>query len=332
MSGQLPLFEVFEAHVPAKPTCTDDFAAGTRILPKRAALRRRHIEPQPPWSHLWLLFDIDRDASWCAADEAGLPAPSILAVNPRNGHGHALYGLTVPLRMDTFHGRAAPVRYAETIERAMTAKLRADLAYSGFMCKNPLHRHWTVLQHDHLFTLRELHGWIGDLRPYRSRPARRRTGIGRNVATFDAARAWAYRAIREYWELPGADVSSFEAACIGAAERYDAEHNRPALGRSECRWIGRSVSKWTWRRFTPAEFSRVQAARGRGGKAVQAKRAERNRRIRDLAALGFTQRQIAAAVGCHYATVSRALREGLVSKPYQARGLREGLCCKAISG
>ena len=309
MSKQLLLFE---ANLPAKPSCTDEFACGVRIMPKRAALRRRYIEAQPPWEHLWLLFDVDRDGSWRAADEAGLPEPSILAVNRRNGHGHLLYGLTVPLRMDTYGGRAAPVRYAESIERAMTAKLRADAAYGGFYVKNPLHRHWAVVTSDHLFTLPELHGWIGDLRPYRTRRKRPRQGIGRNVATFDAVRAWAYRAIREYWGLPGADGASFEAACIGAAEQYDAEHNGPALGRSECRWIGRSVSRWTWRRFTPAEFSRVQAARGRGGEAVQAKRAERNRRIRELAILGFTQRQIAAAVGCHYLSVS-ALMDGVVS-------------------
>ena len=40
----------------------------------------------------------------------------------------------------------------------MTAKLRADVSYSGFICKNPLHRHWIVLPSDHLFTLPELHG------------------------------------------------------------------------------------------------------------------------------------------------------------------------------
>ena len=155
MSRQL---ELFERTLPAKPYATDDFAYGLRVLPRRAAIRHRYIEPQPSWLHYLLLFDIDRDASWYAADEAGLPSPSITVVNRRNGHGHLLYGLQVPLRMDTWGGRKAPVRYAETIERAMTAKLRADVSYSGFICKNPLHRHWIVLPSDHLFTLPELHG------------------------------------------------------------------------------------------------------------------------------------------------------------------------------
>ena len=83
-----------------------------------------------PWEHLWLLFDVDRDCAWSAADEAGLPAPTITAINRQNGHGHLLYGLQVPLRMDTWGGRKAPVRYAETIEHAMTAKLRADVSYT----------------------------------------------------------------------------------------------------------------------------------------------------------------------------------------------------------
>ena len=242
----------------------------------------------------------------------------------RNGHGHLLYGLRMPLRMALFGGREAPVRFAETIERAMTAKLRADTAYSGFMCKNPLHKHWTVLQSDHLFTLPELHGWLGDLRPYRRKPSGPRTGIGRNIETFDAVRAWAYRAIREYWELPGGSLESFVGACIGAAERYTAEHhdnhedgaNRGPLQCSECRWIGRSIGRWTWRHFTPAEFSRVQSERGKGGKAKRAEREERNQRIRELAALGFTQTQIGAAVGVHRNTVGNVMAE----------------CTKAVSG
>ena len=274
--------ELFEAHLPLRPRCTDDFAYGTRVLPKAAALRRRHIEPQPPWVHLWLPFDYDHDASWCAADEAGLPAPSILAVNPKNGHGHLLYGLRVPLRMDTFGGRKAPVRYAETIQRAMTAKLGADTAYSGFMVKNPLHRSWTVLESDHLFTLGELAGWIGDLAPYRPKPREPRTGIGRNIETFDHVRYWATRGAGGSGPLvlehkrDGGSLDTWRMACIGCAERFTGEHhynyqhgaNVGPLQRSECRWIGSSVAQWTWRKFTEAGLREWHAARGKaGGKA-----------------------------------------------------------------
>ena len=272
--------QLFETHLPERPYCADSFERGLRILPRRAAMRRRYIEPQPPWEHLWLLFDVDRDASWAAADEAGLPAPSITAINRQNGHGHLLYGLQVPLKMDTFGGRKAPVYYAETVERAMTAKLRADVTYSGLTCKNPLHRHWTVLQSGHLFTLRELHGWIADLRPYRRTRSEPRTGIGRNVETFDHVRIWATRGAAGSGPLvlehkaDGGSLETWRMACTGAAERFTAEchpsyhegANHGPLQRSECRWIGSSVARWTWEKFTAAGLREWHAAGGREGK------------------------------------------------------------------
>ena len=92
--GDLPVqLEMFEQHVPDRPYCTDDFACGLRILPKPAAVRRRYVQPQPPWVRLWMVFDYDHDCSWDAADKAGLPAPTITVVNRDNGHGHLLYGI-----------------------------------------------------------------------------------------------------------------------------------------------------------------------------------------------------------------------------------------------
>ena len=57
--------------------------------------------------------------------------------------------------------RRGPANYLADVERAMTAKLRADQLYSGFTCKNPLHKHWVTLTHDHPYSLGELHGWLG---------------------------------------------------------------------------------------------------------------------------------------------------------------------------
>ena len=306
--------QLFEANLPAKPYCADEFAQGLRILPRRAAIRRRYIEPQPPWSHLWLLFDVDRDASWYAARDAGLPTASITAINPRNGHGHLMYGLQVPLRMDTWGGRKAPVQYAETIERAMTAKLRADRAYTGFTVKNPLNKHWTVLESNHLFTLPELHRWVGDLRPYRRRPQERRIGLGRNCETFDAVRQWAYRAVVQH-KADGGSLDTWCMACTGAAEQFTGENHHPELQRSECRWIGSSIGKWTWSKFTAASFAAVQGARGKAsGTARREAAAERNRRILALSESGATWGAIAEALGVSRSTVARVLRGVGVSR------------------
>ena len=53
--------ELFEQSLPEFPYCCDDFRKGPRItplpgiLPRLAAIRRRHIQPQPPWERRWLL-------------------------------------------------------------------------------------------------------------------------------------------------------------------------------------------------------------------------------------------------------------------------------------
>ena len=73
-----------------------------------------------------LRVDYDHDCSWYVADEAGLPAPTITVVNRDNGHGHLLYGIDTPVRMERWGGRRAPANCLADVERAMTVRLDAD--------------------------------------------------------------------------------------------------------------------------------------------------------------------------------------------------------------
>ena len=126
------------------------------MLPKAKAKARRYryIQPQPPWVCVWLNFDYDRDDAWCAADEVGLPAPTLTVISPGNGRGHLAYGLAVPVLLGPAD-KEAPKRYLAAIERAMAVRLGADLSYRGLTCKNPFHPYWETLSSDHLFTLSE---------------------------------------------------------------------------------------------------------------------------------------------------------------------------------
>ena len=54
-----------------------------------------------------MVLDVDRDASWYAADEDGLPAPTFIAINRQNGHGHLAYGIATPVRPEHWNGRRA---------------------------------------------------------------------------------------------------------------------------------------------------------------------------------------------------------------------------------
>ena len=194
-NGDLPVqLELFERSLPDRPYCTDDFAYGLKVLPRSMAKQRRYIQPQPPWLRLWLVFDYDHDCAWCAADEAGLPAPTITVVNRQNGHGHLLYGIDTPVRMENWGGRRAPARYLADVERAMTAQLGADPSYSGFTCKNPLHRRWVTLYHDHPYSLGELRGWLGDRDEAPPARARHRPGPQRGDVRLAAAMGLSERA------------------------------------------------------------------------------------------------------------------------------------------
>ena len=112
------------------------------MLPRAEARRYRHIQPQPPWVRVWLIFDYDRDGAWCAADEAGLPAPTLTVINPENGH--LAFGLAVPVLLGP-RNKHRPKHYLAAVERAMAVRLGADLSYGGFTCKNPLHPYWETL-------------------------------------------------------------------------------------------------------------------------------------------------------------------------------------------
>ena len=103
------------------------------------------------------------------------------------------------------------------------------------------------------------------------------------------------------------------------AEAFTVARHMPALDRSECRSIGRSVGRWTWERVTDEWFSTRQAARGRAsGASRRAAAAERNLRIQALADSGMTWAEIRAMTGVSRSTVARALGA--------AQGLGKGGC------
>ncbi|MCO5014613.1 primase alpha helix C-terminal domain-containing protein, partial [Escherichia coli] len=85
-------------------------------------------------------------------------------------------------------------------------------------------------------------------------------GMGRNCHLFEMTRKWAYRAIRQGWPA----FSQWLDAVIQRVEMYNASLPVP-LSPAECRAIGKSIAKYTYRKFSPEGFSAVQAARGRKG-------------------------------------------------------------------
>lgn len=126
------------------------------------------------------------------------------------------------------------------------------------------------------YALRELASALADLGalPSPGDPRPRASGVGRNVDIFDRTRAWSYRAIKRYWSGNFSEWSEVVHA-KAAILNFDLEREgREPLPDREILHLSRSISKWTWSRFTPEAFSEIQAHRSarRWGKELALKR------------------------------------------------------------
>lgn len=250
--------DVFVNRLPHRPYCSDDLNSGVIIRPSTKALDFLHIQPNAPLQITWLVFDLDYVGAAFGWEKLNLAPPSIVAINPANGHAHLFYGLLAPVTVSD-GGRQAPIRYAAALQAAYAAAMSADLGYAGLIAKNPLHGGWRVIWGNHLYDLNELAEWVTVPKQL---PTRDPVGLGRNCMLFDEIRAWAYRWVRQY-KLNDASPSIWQSALIGQAELMNTFE--VPLAYTEVKAIARSVAKWTWRQFSPQRFSAIQSARGRMG-------------------------------------------------------------------
>ena len=251
--------QYFDENLPHRPYHTDDLAFGLRISGKGRALLARYIQQNQPHAQFWLVFDVDREGAAIDWSDRNAPAPNITVKNPVNGHAHLLYALNIAVRTAPDSSVKA-LKYAAAIERSLCEKLCADVNYSGLICKNPFHLEWQVMEwREEAYTLDELADYL-DLSASARRSIDKHYGMGRNCHLFEMTRKWAYRAIRQGWP----EFSQWLDAEIQRVEMYNASLPVP-LSPAECRAIGKSIAKYTYRKFSPEGFSAVQAARGRKG-------------------------------------------------------------------
>lgn len=278
--------DLFRERLPVKPYHTDDLRAGLQVRSAERAALARYIQPNGPTHRWWLVYDIDRPGAALDWSERGAPPPSITAMNPANGHAHLIYGLETSVRTAP-DAKSAPLRYAAALDCALQRVLDADPAYSGLICKNPLHPHWKVTSWEpRLYTLADLDSWV-DLQPAQDR--RRRLpdyGLGRNCNLFEQLRQWAYKAIRQGWP----DFGQWLAACTDRALMYNAGFAVP-LDHKEVAHTASSVARYTFKNFSPAGFSAWQAAQGRKGgiRSGEVRRAGSEAEAQPWVALGISR-------------------------------------------
>ena len=251
---------------PRKPYCSDDKTASS-IRTLQHALKRPYIQANPPHMRIWSIYDVDRPGAALAWDDANLPPPAWAAVDRQSTRGHLVWGLSVPVLVDSPDMRQRPMRFLCALEEGFRVRLQADQGYSGLMTKNPGHELWRVLRGPRLaYELGELAEWI-DLPKFLPKRKPEEIGLGRNVNLFESLRQYAYKHIRHY----KGDVRNFvlwQAHLNAKALERNGDLLTPLAG-NEVWHIAKSVSKWTWNRFdleaSDARFSKLQAFRGSKG-------------------------------------------------------------------
>ena len=205
-----------------------------------------------------MTFDVDRDDAYCAADDAGLKAPNIISINPRNGHGHVSYLLATPVHRYAA-SRRKPLEFYAGVERGYRRRLGADRGYSGLIAKNPLHLDWrTDWQALKPYTLEDLDCEL-DFKDKAPEPiVEREIGAGRNITVFDSLRRLAYHEVRAF--KPTDNFDGFYRRVLDLATGLNIQFYEPLRG-GEVRAIAKSVAKWTWRHFSVEGFSGIQRAR-----------------------------------------------------------------------
>jgi hypothetical protein len=232
--------------LPKKPRCsTDPKAHGSWIRSRSGALCHQYIQLDPPGVRLWMAFDVDRPAGALAWQPEGLPQPAWSCTTRDNGHGHIVYGLSVPVVGSDLAERQ--VRYYEAVYEAFRARLGADAGYPRVLTKNPAHPSWLLDRGQRrLWALGELAEYI-QLPPLKFRPGRApEGGLGRNCDTFDRLRCWAYTRVDAARQVGSLDA--WRAACDEKVQELD-QLNVPPMGWSETKHISKSVAVWTWREY-----------------------------------------------------------------------------------
>jgi hypothetical protein len=249
------LLDYFYDSLPPRPWCADDYTQGSQFIDKEKAVKMRHIQVNGPGLVRWLVLDVDNPHAFFAWDDANLPRPHIIVVNPANGHAHWLYRLEMPVCI-TDKGWIKPQKYLDAVREGFhRANVGVDPCYSGPLCKNPLSCHWKTYWHptkpydldflaDHL-----------DLPPRGQSSGKRRAVVEdlkglvkpgtRNVTLFNLLRQQIYsHRFSEEW----ASGSRWDAHVLELAEQINASFD-PPLPFGEVKSTAKSVAGWTWRRY-----------------------------------------------------------------------------------
>ncbi|SAL39648.1 Replicase family protein [Caballeronia udeis] len=232
--------EEFFTHLNEAVVTTNDFTEGTRF-------RKREKVDQFAYCGLnqmyrsYLSFDLDTPGSAFRFEDANVPPPTIVTINPENAHCHMLYRLNTPV-ICTKHGRSAPQDFFDAIQDEMEVRLQADQAFNHTLTKNPRHPRWKVMTYPVSYDLSDFLEYI-DL-PRRSSRIVLPDHIqprGRNDELFHGLRIWSYGAVHTV-----TDEDQWQAVAFAKATEINACFACP-LPFAEVKATAKSVARWVWK-------------------------------------------------------------------------------------
>lgn len=295
-----------QQQLPKRPYCTNDLSAGLKIKSRAKALKCRYIQLNPPYTRRFITFDLDYECDGYECMFSKLPPAYFFVQNRENKHAHIIYVLDNPI-CTTDIAHLKPLQYLKAVIDAYTAKLKADASYSGLISKNPYSDFWIVLRETHarreglfsmhLYTLNELAKYVSlpSLRKPLKRVSEEMSGLGRNCFIFEHVRVWAYRAIRQFW---GKSYSQWFEAVEDKCKSHNMTFTEGLID-AEVSQIAKSISRWTWKHFTPEGFAAYQ----RGLVCVRWKNESRKVEGVRLLNLGLNVNEVAEALDVCTATV-----------------------------
>lgn len=301
--------ELFQKRLSRRPYCSNDLTTeGIYRLPLSSALLHKLIQPNSSGLISNLVFDIDRLGGALDWSDRNAPPPSIAMMNPTNGHAHLIYLLATPVPVSDV-ARVKPAKYLAAIQEGLRRRLDADRCYAGLIVKNPMHDHWITRQWAYApYQLDDLADYIDLPSPAEMKCRSRQfdyAGLGRNCTVFEIVRKQAYSAVRDYWRPGGGP--SFAASVLNLVLVANHTEIGNPMQLSECRTIARSISKWTWERFTPTEFRAIQSARGRRKGSVI--REQLLPMAKSMVGEGKSLRDVGRTLGVHHQTIKSWLNK-----------------------
>lgn len=248
--------EEFNASLSSKPYCSNDLSQGLLIQPKAKAINYKYIQVNDNYIKC-LVIDLDHNNPliW---ENMGLPAPNFTVRDEIKNTSHLIWCLDSPIYKD-YINKAKNLAYFAKIQQTYTELCKGDKAYIGLIAKNPNSSAWLVsnINRFYAYSLDELADYV--ILPERI-TKKSAIGEGRNCWLFDTVRKWAYREVL-FYKNHGANYQDFYQVVLNRLEKINIFPTSTPLDFNEIKAIAKSISKWTWAKFTAEKFSQIQKAR-----------------------------------------------------------------------